>query len=120
LPRQGGGLARFVGLPGNPVSGFVGAWLFLRPLMGALLGCPALTSLPCVTARAEFATSTGPRQHYMRVSLTFDAQGAQARAFDDQNSSVLSSCIQANALAVIPPHAEVAVGQPVQCLWLSA
>jgi len=120
LPRQAGGLARFVGLPGNPVSGFVGAWLFLRPLMGALLGCPALMSLPCVTARAGFSTSTGPRQHYMRVSLTFDAQGAQARAFDDQNSSVLSSCIQANALAVIPPHAEVAVGQPVQCLWLSA
>ena len=118
LPRQGVGQARFVGLPGNPVSGFVGAWLFLRPLMGALLGCPALSSLPCVTARADFSTSTGPRQHYMRVSLTFDAQGAQAHAFDDQNSSVLSSCIQANALAVIPPHAEVAAGQSVQCLWL--
>jgi molybdopterin molybdotransferase len=118
LPRQGNGHTRFVGLPGNPVSGFVGAWLFLRPLMGALLGCPAFASLPCVTARADFSTSTGPRQHYMRVTLTFDAQGAQAHAFDDQNSSVLSSCIQANALAVIPPHAEVAAGQPVQCLWL--
>ncbi|MGM0544216.1 MAG: gephyrin-like molybdotransferase Glp [Pseudomonadota bacterium] len=118
LPRQGIGQARFVGLPGNPVSGFVGAWLFLRPLMGALLGCPALASLPCVTARTDFSTSTGPRQHYMRVMLTFDAQGAQAHAFDDQNSSVLSSCIQANALAVIPPHAEVAEGQAVQCLWL--
>ena len=46
LPRDDGSHARFVGLPGNPVSGFVGAWLFLRPLMGALLGCPALAELP--------------------------------------------------------------------------
>ncbi|KPQ22077.1 MAG: molybdopterin molybdotransferase MoeA [Halomonas sp. HL-93] len=118
LPRRGGGQARFVGLPGNPVSGFVGAWLFLRPLMGALLRCHDLRSLPCVTARAGFSTSTGPRQHYMRVTLTFDDQGAKAMAFDDQNSSVLSSCIQANALAVIPPHSELAMGQPVACLWL--
>ncbi|SDO31148.1 gephyrin-like molybdotransferase Glp [Vreelandella arcis] len=119
LPRRGDGQARFIGLPGNPVSGFVGAWLFLRPLMGELLGCPELASLPCITARAGFSTSTGPRQHYMRVSLVFDAQGAEARAFDDQNSSVLSSCIQANALAVIPPHSQLASGQPVQCLWLA-
>lgn len=118
LPRREGGQAHFVGLPGNPVSGFVGAWLFLRPLMGALLSCPDLAALPCVTARAEFSTSTGPRQHYMRVTLTFDAEGAHARAFDDQNSSVLSSCIQANALAVIPPHCDIAQGDPVSCLWL--
>ncbi|MCA1771597.1 MAG: molybdopterin molybdenumtransferase MoeA, partial [Halomonas sp.] len=118
LPRLAGGQAHFVGLPGNPVSGFVGAWLFLRPLMGALLSCLDLATLPCVTARAEFSTSTGPRQHYMRVTLTFDAEGAHARAFDDQNSSVLSSCIQANALAVIPPHSDIAKGDPVGCLWL--
>jgi molybdopterin molybdotransferase len=118
LPRREGGQAHFVGLPGNPVSGFVGAWLFLRPLMGALLSCPDLTALPCVTARVEFSTSTGPRQHYMRVVLTFDAQGAHAKAFDDQNSSVLSSCIQANALAVIPPHRDIAQGDSVSCLWL--
>ena len=118
LPRRQGGQAHFVGLPGNPVSGFVGAWLFLRPLMGALLNCPELAALPCVTARAEFSTSTGPRQHYMRVTLTFDAEGAHARAFDDQNSSVLSSCIQANALAVIPPHRDIAQGDSISCLWL--
>ncbi|OBA00920.1 gephyrin-like molybdotransferase Glp [Halomonas sp. G11] len=118
LPRRQGGQAHFVGLPGNPVSGFVGAWLFLRPLMGALLNCPGLAALPCVTARTEFSTSTGPRQHYMRVTLTFDAEGAYARAFDDQNSSVLSSCIQANALAVIPPHRDIARGDSISCLWL--
>lgn len=114
----GGREARFVGLPGNPVSGFVGAWLFLRPLIGALLGCPALAALPRLVARADFATRTGPRRHYMRVALAFEAEGIVAQAFRDQNSGVLSSCVGADALAVIPPDTEVAVGDRVDCLWL--
>ncbi|MBZ5488488.1 molybdopterin molybdotransferase MoeA [Halomonas aquamarina] len=119
LPRSDGRQARFVGLPGNPVSGFVGAWLFLRPLMGALLGCPALAALPALSATADFATSTGPRQHYMRVALAFTAQGITASAFADQNSAVLSSCIEADALAVIPPNHGVEKGDRVDCLWLA-
>lgn len=110
--------ARFVGLPGNPVSSFVGAWLFLRPLMGALSANPALASLPEITALAGFATSTGPRQHYMRVQLRFTPEGARADAFEDQNSGVLSTCITANAFAVIPPDAQVKEGDQVKCLWL--
>jgi molybdopterin molybdotransferase len=109
---------RFIGLPGNPVSGFVGAWLFLRPLVGALLGAPSLAELPGLAARADFATRTGPRAHYMRVHLEFAPEGITARAFRDQNSGVLSSCIAADALAVIPPNREVAPGDSVHCLWL--
>lgn len=118
LPGTGDRPARFVGLPGNPVSGYVGAWLFLRPLMGALLGCPAMASLPMPTARASFTTRTGPRQHYMRVTLDFGANGIEAHAFEDQNSGVLSSCVGADALAVIPPETSVAPGDAVRCLWL--
>lgn len=112
------GEARFVGLPGNPVSGFVGAWLFLRPLMGALLGCTALDALPRITARADFATRTGPRSHYMRVTLSFTPEGVVATAFADQNSGVLSSCVGADALAVIPANASVAAGDTLTCLWI--
>lgn len=118
LPRGDDSQARFVGLPGNPVSSFVGAWLFLRPLMGALLGCPALNTLPTVAANAGFTTSTGPREHYMRVTLQFTPSGVKAMAFDDQNSGVLSSCINADAFAVIPPNSEIAQGDTVSCLWL--
>ncbi|GEN26631.1 molybdopterin molybdenumtransferase MoeA [Halovibrio variabilis] len=120
LPRDDGSQARFVGLPGNPVSGFVGAWLFLRPLLGAMLGCAALKSLPTVTANAGFATSTGPREHYMRVTLQFSPKGVTAAAFDDQNSGVLSSCINADAFAVIPPHSDIAEGDKISCLWLAS
>lgn len=110
--------ARFVGLPGNPVSGFVGAWVYLRPLMGALLGCPALAELPRLSARAAFATRTQARRHYMRVKLEFTAQGVVAQAFNDQNSAVLSSCVDADALAVIAENSEIAEGDWLDCLWL--
>lgn len=118
LPRCDGSHARFVGLPGNPVSGFVGAWLFIRPLLGAMLGCPALSKLPTITASAGFSTSTGPREHYMRVTLQFTPRGVTADAFNDQNSGVLSSCINADAFAVIPPNSEIAKGDLISCLWL--
>ncbi|HDZ47525.1 hypothetical protein LCGC14_0058230 [marine sediment metagenome] len=119
LPREDGSQARFVGLPGNPVSGFVGAWLFLRPLLGAMLGCQDLETLPIITANAGFATSTGPREHYMRVTLTFTPNGVTATAFADQNSGVLSSCINADAFAVIPPNSEIVEGDMISCLWLA-
>lgn len=117
IPRRDGE-TRFVGLPGNPVSSFVGAWLFLRPLVGSMLGCPALVSLPEIPARSNFSTHTGPRAHYMRVVLRFDEQGPYAEAFADQNSAVLSSCIEADALAVIPPESTISPGDRVTCLWL--
>nr|WP_299241161.1 gephyrin-like molybdotransferase Glp [uncultured Halomonas sp.] len=123
LPRSTGERAndeaRFVGLPGNPVSGFVGAWIFLRPLVGALLGCPELSSLPAMHARSDFSTTTQARRHYMRVMLEFGTVGIVARAFDDQNSAVLSSCIEADALAVIPANSTIKQGDMIECRWLS-
>jgi len=118
LPGPAGQDVRFVGLPGNPVSCFVGAWLFLRPLMGALQACPSLAELPRLPARAYFATRTGPRRHYMRVTLELGNDGIVARAFRDQNSGVLSSCIGADALAVIPAETHVEPGDRLDCLWL--
>lgn len=109
---------RFVGLAGNPVSSFVGAWLFLRPLLGGLQGCDAMQSLPEVTARAAFTTETAGRDHYMRVTLEWDGGSYQAHAFEDQDSSILRSCVTANALAVIKAHSQVAPGDRIRCLLL--
>jgi molybdopterin molybdotransferase len=54
----------------------------------------------------------------MRVELEFTDQGIVAHAFRDQNSSVLSSCIHADALAVIPAETRVEPGDRLDCLWL--
>ncbi|MHA3024966.1 molybdopterin molybdotransferase MoeA [Chromohalobacter israelensis] len=113
------GEARVVGLPGNPVSCFVGAWVYLRPLIGAFLACPRMATLPRLWARADFETHTQARRHYMRVGLEFTSEGVIAHAFADQNSAVLSSCLEADALAVIPEHTTVRAGEQVECLWLT-
>lgn len=118
LDASDGREVRFVGLPGNPVSSFVAAWLFLRPLMGALLACPALATLPTLSARADFSTRTGPRRHYMRVALNMAQGEVTAHAFPDQGSGVLSTCVKADALAVVPANAQVSPGDRIDCLWL--
>ncbi|MCE8024701.1 MULTISPECIES: gephyrin-like molybdotransferase Glp [Halomonadaceae] len=118
LDASDGREVRFVGLPGNPVSSFVAAWLFLRPLMGALLACPALATLPTLSARADFSTRTGPRRHYMRVALNMTQGELTAHAFPDQGSGVLSSCVKADALAVVPADAQINPGDRLDCLWL--
>jgi len=114
------GEARFVGLPGNPVSSYVGAWLYLRPLLGALLGCDDMAALPRLPARAGFSTRTQARRHFMRVKLEFGEAGIVAHAFADQNSAVLSSCVAADAFADIPAHSAINEGDSINCLWLAA
>ncbi|WP_251978131.1 molybdopterin molybdotransferase MoeA [Salinicola avicenniae] len=114
------GKTRVVGLPGNPVSSYVGAWLYLRPLLGRLLGCDALGQLPRLTAESRFPISNGSRRHYVRVTLSFDGSRITAEAFPEQSSAVLTSCAATNAFAVIPPHTDVRLGDDIECLWLEA
>lgn len=114
------GQTSVVGLPGNPVSSYVGAWLYLRPLLGRLQGCDAMAALPQLEAIANFATRTQARRHYMRVTLTFSAGRILAEAYPEQSSAVLTSCATTNALAVVPPNSVVEPGEPVSCLWLQA
>lgn len=119
ISRADGRTCRVLGLPGNPVSSFVGAWLFLRPMLGALLGSPPMAALPEWPATSTFTTRTGPRRHYMRVQLHAGAEGLCADAFASQDSGVLSSCVAADALAVIPENTSIAPGDRIICLPLS-
>ncbi len=97
---------------------FRGRLALSAPLMGALLHCPELAQLPRLSAHADFSTRTGPRRHYMRVKLAFTREGIVAHAYPDQKSGVLSSCVGADALAVIEPDADIAKGDVVDCLWV--
>lgn len=88
-----------LGLPGNPAAAMVTAQLFLRPLIDALTGGARETTPP---ARAQTQTNlpaTGNREEYLRAILSIDANGAAAiRAAEDQDSSLLSPFLTANAL----------------------
>lgn len=112
------GRTRLVGLPGNPVSSYVGAWLYLRPLLGKLQGCSDRLSLPVVSAEAQFETRTQGRRHYMRANLAFEGERVAASLYPEQSSAVLTSCAATNAFAVIPADSHIRPGDRVDCLWL--
>jgi molybdopterin molybdotransferase len=96
-----------LGLPGNPASALACAALFLRPLIEAMLGRDPFHCVATHRARLTHALpANGPREHYLRARLEVDAEGRQiVRAFEDQDSSLISVFAAANALIRLPPDA---------------
>jgi molybdopterin molybdotransferase len=113
------GAVPLIGLPGNPVSAMVCGQLFLRPAVDAMLGLPA--GLPPVT-KARLAGGigpNGPREHFMRATVTAGEDGWHCRPFGRQDSSLLSVLAAANALMVRAPHEPARVsGDMVDFLWI--
>ena len=109
---------RLLGLPGNPASAFVCAELFLKPLIAAYYGAPHAPRM--ATARlAEPLAANGPREHWMRAKLTYEAGGITVRPYRDQDSSLVSVFAAADALLVRPPSAPAsAAGDLVEVLRL--
>jgi len=98
------GEAMVLGLPGNPVSAFVTATLFLRPLIAAMAG--AADPLPR-TLRAELADplpANDHRQDYLRATLVDGRVSAAAL----QDSSMLATLARATCLIIRPPQAPAA------------
>lgn len=96
-----------LGLPGNPASALACATLFLRPLLEVMLGRDPLT---CVATRkaklAHALPANGGREHYLRARLDCDSEGhLTVRAFEDQDSSLISIFAAANALVQLAPNA---------------
>ncbi|WP_066804890.1 molybdopterin molybdotransferase MoeA [Sphingomonas asaccharolytica] len=105
-----------LGLPGNPVSAFVTATLFLRPLIAAMAG--AADPLPRML-RAELSAplpANDRRQDYLRATLADGRVSAAAI----QDSSMLATLARATCLIVRPPHAPpAAIGDTVDVLPLA-
>lgn len=104
-----------LGLPGNPVSSFVTAFLFALPLVRAAQGDP--DPLPrTVAARAgEDLPAVGPRREFLRAVLEGDA----ARLAGSQDSSALSALAEADCLIDRPAHAPpLAQGEAVRVFKL--
>jgi molybdopterin molybdotransferase len=102
-PLMAGRMGRTVllGLPGNPVSAFVCAQLFLRPMLRAMQGDPAPAPHPLTGVLGADAAETGPRTHYMRARLlpgTPPVVMPEAR----QDSALLTVLADAEALLIRP------------------
>lgn len=109
---------RMLGLPGNPASALVCAELFLRPLLAAYAGAePAVRMMAAKLSQP--LPANGPREHWMRAKLSFEAGAVTAQPFGDQDSSLVSVFSAADALLKRPAGAPAAAaGEVVEVLPL--
>ena len=117
-PMMAGRLGKSVviGLPGNPVSAFVTALLFVRPLIAHLSGAadPHPRTRPAILG--EPLRANGERTDYLRAEL----RGGLAYASTIQDSSMLRTLARANCLIVREPGAPQAkTGDSAEILDLS-
>lgn len=103
IARRGDQFA--VGLPGNPVSSMVTAYLFLLPLVRALLGAaqPLPRALPFALGGA--LSPVGDRREFVRAHLDDDGRLTPVRS---QDSGALGSLALADVLIDRPPGAAAA------------
>lgn len=91
----------FVGLPGNPVSAFVGFEVFLRPALKALGGEVGWRRQVLTATLAEDVDSDG-RASFLRGYLEEDGKGGwRARLAGPQSSGNLYGLAQADALILL-------------------
>jgi molybdopterin molybdotransferase len=109
-----------LGVPGNPVSSFVCATLFLVPLLRRLAGRSDL-SFPVEEASLGCALPTNDeRADYLRATLAKAADGSLvATPFAKQDSSMLAPLARADCLVIRDPFAPAAdAGSPCAILNL--
>ncbi len=117
--------APVLGLPGNPVSAFVCALIFLRPALTRLLGADSGDGDTPWLRRVRLARrlpANDRREDYLRSALTRADDGSLvASPFDIQDSSMISALTRADCLVIRPPHAPVAAaGEKAQALLFPA
>lgn len=117
-PVMAGKLGRtsVTGLPGNPVSAFVTAILFVRPLVARLAGATDPLPRTSMAMLGEPLAANGERTDYLRAEL----REGRAYASTIQDSSMLRTLARAQCLILRPPHAPAGkIGDAVEILNLA-
>ncbi|MBI1401735.1 MAG: molybdopterin molybdenumtransferase MoeA [Porphyrobacter sp.] len=101
-----------LGLPGNPVSSFVTAFLFALPLVRAAMGDPDPLPRTRTMIAAEALPAAGKRREFLRGVA---AEGA-VRLAGSQDSSALSALAAADCLIDRPAQAPAVA--PGERIWV--
>jgi molybdopterin molybdotransferase len=91
----------FIGLPGNPVSAFIGFEVFVRPTLIKMIGQKINKRNSTKVRLLEKVTSDG-RKSYLRVVVRDHEGELVAELTGHQGSGNLLSLVRANALLIIP------------------
>lgn len=91
----------FFGLPGNPVSSFVGFLVFVEPALERLRGLETVERPRVRVMLGEGVESDG-RESYLRARVTLEDGRYVAHFSGNQSSGNLFSLVESNALLIIP------------------
>jgi molybdopterin molybdotransferase len=101
-------------LPGNPVSAMVTFVLLVAPALRALLGVPAQDARYTAVMDVDYEKPAG-RAHAVRCRLCAHDDGWHAIPTGAQGSHILTSMLDADALAIIPSDTvKIRAGQRVR------
>jgi len=108
----------FIGLPGNPVSSFVGFEVFVRPTLQRLRGSSDGVR-QTVRVRCQEQIDSDGRESYLRAQIREESGALVASLTGHQGSGNLHSLVQANALLIIPAGVKcVPAGQEVDAWFI--
>jgi len=102
------GAMQVLGLPGNPVSSYVCAVLFLVPLIRKLSGRTDLVQPTETAVLGCDLPENDERADYLRATLTGGPNGPVATPFPTQDSSMMAPLAQSGCLVVRDPYAAAA------------
>lgn len=117
-PMMAGRLGETVvlGLPGNPVSAFVTATIFLLPLIAAMLGAENPLPVPLPVRLGDALPANDHRQDFLRATL----RDGHVFTSSVQDSSMLRTLARANCLLIRSPYAPAAeIGDTAEILPLA-
>ncbi len=100
---------RCLGLPGNPVSSYVCAYLFLVPLIRRLAGRRDADHVPARAQLGRDLPANDERADYLRATLEHGPEGPVATPLPDQDSSLMAPLAKAGCLVIREPHAPAAL-----------
>jgi molybdopterin molybdotransferase len=102
------GAMQVLGLPGNPVSAYVCAFLFLVPLIRKLAGRPDIAEAPQTARLGRDLPANDERADYLRATLEETQNGPVATPLPAQDSSLMAPLAKADCLLIREPHAPAA------------
>jgi molybdopterin molybdotransferase len=98
-----------LGVPGNPVSSYVCAFLFLVPLIRRLAGRRDIERTPEIALLGSDLPANDERADYLRATLAAGTAGPIATPVPSQDSSLMAPLAKADCLLIREPHAPAAL-----------
>ncbi len=102
------GHMQVLGLPGNPVSSYVCAILFLVPLIRQLCGRADVEHVMLTACLGRDLPANDERADYLRATLELGPDGPVATPLPAQDSSLMAPLAKADCLLIRAPNAPAA------------